>query len=125
MRYGTFMGAGMAEGNMDVLQFHYNKFQKVHPNADPSYNNPAESWKRKHKNGDPTQGEAFFLSRTVLVWTTDRWHREKFIKNIHIFGGLCIPMEKGHKWWWYVKEGAICYVHNRAGFNLIYNGIYR
>lgn len=124
-RYGAYFNAGMAEGHGDVLQFHYNKFQNIHPNADPSYWNPTESWRRKWKNGDPKQGEAFFLSSTALVWTRDGWHNTKFIKNVHIFGGLCIPLQKGKKWWWYIKEGAICYGINRIGFNVIYNGIYK
>jgi len=29
----------------------------------------------KWKNGDKSQGEAFWLSSTLLVWLTDGWHR--------------------------------------------------
>ena len=125
LRYSTYLAAGVAEGYGDVLQFHYHKFQNIHPNANPQYWNPQISWRRKWKNGDPNQGEDFFLSSTALVWTRDGWHNAKFMKNIHLFGGLCIPIQRGKKWWWYLKEGAICYAANRAGFNLIYNGIYR
>ena len=33
-----------------------------------------DSWKNKWKNGDPKQGERFFLSSTALVFVTDAWH---------------------------------------------------
>jgi hypothetical protein len=36
------------------------------------------SWKRKWKNGDPEQGEAFPGSSTVFVFLTDGWHLAQF-----------------------------------------------
>lgn len=124
LRYGVYFTAGIAEGYSDVLQFHYNSFQKVHPNANPQYWDPAISWTNKYDNVKE-KTENFPLSTTALVWTTDGWHLSKFVKNVGIFGGLCIPLQKGKKWWWYLKEGAICYGFNRAGFNLTYNLIYK
>lgn len=118
LRYGVYFTAGMAEGYSDVLQFHYNKFQKVHPNANPQYWNPQISWTNKYNSKVP-------FAKTAMVFTTDGWHFTKFVKNVGIFGGLCIPLQKGKKWWWYVKEGVMCYGFNRVGFNLIYSGIYR
>lgn len=124
LRYGTYFTAGMAEGYSDVLNFHYYKFQKLHPNANANYWNPSISWVNKYDNVQE-RTENFPLSTTALVWLTDGWHLSKFVKNCGIFGGLCIPLQRGKKWWWYIKEGAICYGINRIGFNLIYNGVYR
>lgn len=39
--------------------------------------NPHLTWRNKYKNEDPQQGEKFFLSTTVLVFLTDRWHLSK------------------------------------------------
>lgn len=55
----------------DKLQFHFTTsiFQDL-----GEFWNPKESWKRKWKNGDKTQGEAFRFSSTWLVAFTDAWH---------------------------------------------------
>lgn len=39
-----------------------------------SWFDPEVSWRRKYKNGDPDQGEAYPLASTMLSWTTDGWH---------------------------------------------------
>ena len=39
--------------------------------------NPQVAWQNKWKNGDPKQGERFFLSSTLLVWVTSGWHLAK------------------------------------------------
>lgn len=65
--------AGIAEGVMDFLNFHYNGVSNFwHPDL---------SWKNKWENGDPLKGERFFLSSTALVFITDGWHMMKFIRN--------------------------------------------
>ena len=38
----------------------------------------------KYKNSDPTQGERFFLSTTLLVILTDAWHLFGFLKELFI-----------------------------------------
>ena len=67
--------AGLSNGVMDTLQFHYSKsiFRK-----DSLFWNPAMSWKNKYKTSG---GELlkpltpkFPGSTTFLVWTTDGWH---------------------------------------------------
>lgn len=118
IRRSSFFIAGISEGYMDVLSFHYDKFQKVHPKANKQYWNPQISWQNKYNSKIP-------FAKTAMVWTTDGWHLGKFVRNVGIFAGMCIPLEKGHKWHWYLKEGLICYGINRIGFNIIYNGIYR
>lgn len=118
IRYSSFFVAGVSEGYMDVLNFHYDKFKSIHPKANNQYWNPQISWQNKYNSKIP-------FAKTAMVWTTDGWHLNKFIRNVGIFGGVCIPLEKGHKFTWYLKEGVICYVINRAGFNLIYNIVYK
>ena len=46
--------------------------------------NPQKSWKFKWKNGDPKQGEKFWLSSTWLVWTTDAWHLFKSLMEMSL-----------------------------------------
>ena len=40
-----------------------------------------DSWRRKWKNGNPREGEAFWGSSTFLVWLTDGWHLLKLLRN--------------------------------------------
>jgi hypothetical protein len=68
-----FLLAGCFEGIMDHLQFHFDK--------NNYFWNPSLSWKNKWKNGDKSQGERFFLSSTVFVFTTDGWHLMKWFRN--------------------------------------------
>ncbi len=64
--------AGMFKAVMDTLQFHYGV--SVFAEMNPLFWNPEISWKNKYKDGDPTKGEKFFLSKTALVGLTDAWH---------------------------------------------------
>ena len=66
--------AGICNAVMDIIQFKFQgsvfiKFPKLKQWADPKL-----SWRNKWKDGDPSQGERFFLSSTVFVWITDLWH---------------------------------------------------
>ena len=38
-----------------------------------------ESWRRKYKNLDPSDGPAFIGSTTFLVFVTDGWHLSKAV----------------------------------------------
>lgn len=77
--------AGIANGVMDTLQFHYGKSvfpQSVDENLlGGSYQfwNPKVSWRNKYAGGDPQAGPAFFLSTTSLVFLTDGWHLFQFL----------------------------------------------
>ena len=76
--------AGVAEAVMDKLQFHFDR--SIFANfRNKQWWDPINSWKNKWKNGDKTQGEKFWLSSTLFVFTTDAWHFFKFIRNISIF----------------------------------------
>jgi hypothetical protein len=67
--------AGLANGIMDTLQFHYS--QSIFP-YNSEFWNPDLSWKNKWKqiDGELVQPltPRFFGSSTFLVWTTDAWH---------------------------------------------------
>ena len=62
---------------MDKLQFHYGKSTFARMESQQQWLNPQLSWRNKWLNGDPKQGEAFPLSSTALVATTDAWHLAK------------------------------------------------
>jgi hypothetical protein len=82
-----FVLAGAAEGIMDTLQFHYNtsKFKKF---SNYLFWDPQHSWKNKYKNGNPSEGERFPFSSTLLVGLTDAWHLFKLLRNLFIFAGI-------------------------------------
>lgn len=126
VRYSSAFIAGFAEGTMDAISFHYDSFQKVHPNANPQFWNPQLSWENKWYNGDTKQGEKFLGSSTFLVWTTDGWHGLKAVNRLATFGAtITIVIGDKKKWTYYAKEILISYVSNRAGFYTSYNFIYK
>lgn len=78
--------AGTAMAIMWTLQFHFDgswfsKFPKM---------NPLISWKNKYKNGDPKQGDKFFLSSTLLAWTTDAFHFFQMLMLNSIFVSMAM-----------------------------------
>jgi len=103
--------AGIAEGIMDGLQFHYDK-----PNQ---FWNPDLSWRNKYKGGDPANGKTF--RGKYMVFTTDGWHLMKFSRNASIFYAFTLKVGEKKKWWVYIAEGAGYWLVNRIGFNLSYN----
>lgn len=58
--------AGLSNGLGDAIKFH-----NIYPN---SHFANAQSWQNVYKNGDPAQGERFFLSTSLLSFTCDAWH---------------------------------------------------
>ena len=79
--------AGVAEAVMDKLQFHFDR--SIFSNLkNKQWWNPIDSWKNKWKNGDKEQGEKFWLSSTILVWTTDAWHFFKSLRNFFVFSAV-------------------------------------
>ena len=79
--------SGISEGVMDKLQFHFHKsiFVKF---KNSNWWNPRESWRNKWKNGDYKQGEKFWLSSRLFVFTTDAWHLFKFFRNLFFFSTI-------------------------------------
>ncbi len=66
--------SGIAKAVMDTCADHYpvSLFKRLGWNQ--SYWDKKSSSNNKYKNGDKLQGPKYFLSTTILVWTTDAWH---------------------------------------------------
>lgn len=87
---------------MDTLTTRYDRsiFARLSPAAQQWWN-PALSWPNKWKNGDRAQGEAFPLSSTAFVFTTDAWHFFKFLTILCIYAALFAPLTLLLRWSWY------------------------
>jgi hypothetical protein len=79
--------AGISEGIMDKIQFHFHKsiFKNFNNHL---FWNPDLSWRNKWKNGNPEQGERFIFSSTLLVGLTDAWHMFKSVRTFSLFLGM-------------------------------------
>ena len=82
-----FILAGMSEGVMDTLQFHYSN-SIFYSLKNKLFWNPQISWQNKYKNGDPTDGAKFPLSTNLLVGLTDACHLFKLLRTFFIFAGI-------------------------------------
>lgn len=69
--------ASIANGIMDKLMFHFTT--SIFKDKNPLFWNPSVSWKNKWKHGNKSEGEKFWGSSTIFVWTTDAWHLFKSI----------------------------------------------
>jgi hypothetical protein len=96
------MAAAMANAVMDTLATRYDRsvFARLPSVAQP-WLNPAISWPNKWKNGDRIQGEAFPLSSTALVFTTDAWHFFKLLAILCLYAALFAPFTLLFRWRWY------------------------
>lgn len=71
--------AAIANSVMDCLKFRF--YKSVFNQESKRWYGFVEpmSWLNKWKNRDVKQGEAYWLSSTVLVFTTDLWHLAQMI----------------------------------------------
>lgn len=74
--------AGVAYGYNQVQRHYYKNFAVKHPNHNALFWGP-EQWKNKWKNGDKSQGEAFWGSSRWFVVFTDAHHL-----TMWLFSGL-------------------------------------
>lgn len=74
--------AAIIDGQMDTIQFHWDKAPKWMKKRDRFWN-PNLSWRRKWKIGSITE-ERFVGSSSFLVWLTDGWHLLKWFRNSFI-----------------------------------------
>jgi len=118
--------SGAAHGVSETLVWHYPRFQQVHPNANPRYWNPRESWVNKYRNGDPAQGRAYVGSTTWLAWTTDGYHLMNTISRTTAVAGLTIPLYtgSGKKFKHYALEAAGKGLVWTIGFHSTYSMLY-
>lgn len=87
-----FTLAGLAEGVMWHLQFHYSANG---PFKNRQFWDPSISWKNKWRVGYEHWAETvyvgqerFFMSSRWLVWLTDGFHLMQFIRTVCITAGL-------------------------------------
>ena len=124
----SFGLAGLFNGVMDTLQFHYGSspFPK-----DSLFWNPSLSWRNKYKNGDPGQGPRFPGSTTIFVLVTDGWHLMKalnlaFYRLAIVLAGAAFWQFSETPWQntarWAVVWIGLIFVHS-AGFHLTYSVI--
>lgn len=123
-----FAFAGLANGIMDTLQFHY--ASSIFPPGSKFWD-PAVSWRNKYKNGSPSQGPRFPGSTTIFVALTDGWHLAKAFNLA--FYRLAIVMAAAAFWqfsperWvniasWAAIWVGLIFLHS-AGFHLTYSVI--
>jgi len=97
--------AAAANATMDTLSFRYSEsiFARQ-PASWQHWCNPAISFQNKWKNGDRHQGEAFPLSSTALIWTTDAWHLSKSIMWSSLLLAIMAPFWRLLRvpWWAWV-----------------------
>lgn len=112
--------AAAADGLVETLLHHYPAFAARFP-ANPYWWNPALSW--------PNKGSGF-LSRTLLVWTTDAYHCFRFASRVLLVLGtgmfaLTSPLPFSRIWW---KWAALVAVAMAAawlvGFYAVYSWIF-
>jgi hypothetical protein len=72
---------------MDKIQFHFNN--SIFKNfKNKLFWDPRISWVNKYKDGNPLNGEKFFLSKSLFVGLTDGWHLFKSFRTLFIFSGF-------------------------------------
>lgn len=104
-----FAISGGADAVLQADHFYPEQVQK----AFPAYELSKDTYGRKYKNGDPNQGEAFWLSTGPLVSLTDPFHRVQLLRNVTMVTGAVtwaytstrqigyIPMIREHRRNWY------------------------
>jgi len=81
-----------------------------------------KSSNNKYKNGDKTQGPAFFLSTSVFVMFTDKWHEFGFYEYI-CFGlsNVIVGFLAGYISLWFLFGFLIGYAFSRFIFHLFHD----
>ena len=117
--------SGLAKGMNDVLDYHYDNFKEIHPNANDQWWNPNVSWTNKYKNGIPPTPK-YFLSTTLFVVPTDAKHTGDFVHKWSLMGALVIKIGDPHpKLIYYLYDLGIYSVAYNLGFALHYEWIYK
>lgn len=80
--------SGAAKACQDIIshKFSWSVFSDLNDNWwDPTF-----SWRNKYKYNNPSLGEKFFLSTTILVFVTDAWHMFQWIYNTTLWIALAV-----------------------------------
>lgn len=105
-----FFAAGMMQGSRDASLFYHIK--------DGGFFDGRTSWKRKYKNGDYKQGEAFPLSTSVLAPFTDNVHFAPMMGNyFDTWGAVMLPIDNNKKFGHlFLKVAAITAIRSAGHF---------
>ena len=125
---GLQLISGASRGYEQVVNYHYDRFKAVHPNANDMFFNPLISWRNKYKNGDPAQGPKFPFSTTALVWTTDFKHLMDMTSDVPNYICIILPMTIPHahmKFKHLLFRGLAIGTCRAIGFNTVYSIIYK
>ena len=118
---------GYCDMTADILRSDYSGFKKVHPKIHDDFWNPGLSWPNKYKNGNPDDGEKFFLSTSLLSPLTDGLHLVKGIRNVCFASSIVISLhrEERKKWYEYSFEffsACLFYQIGNSMSTFIYKG---
>ena len=115
--------SGLFDGLAETLKWHSDKFIDKFPRQNPNFWIPSLSWVNKWKNGDPSQGEKFWLSSRALVSLTDGYHLSRLLKNIQLFIAVALPVVF-LSIPYYILLFALSYLLYTVGFSIIYDKLF-
>jgi len=112
-------GAGLWSGQMDALQFHYCSIKREFPSINDQWFNPAISCENKYYNHIPPR-EAYPLSTTALVWTTDQWHFAQMQRDLLVACAIAFHLGEKQKWYYYFLDVIVYSASYLIGKNISY-----
>jgi len=107
---------------MDTLSFRYDKSVFSNLTHFQRWLDPRLSWKNKWKNGDPAQGEAFFLSSTACVAATDAWHFFKSVTILCVLLAIIVPFTQLFALRWTAWLGV--FIGLKVACGLLFEGLF-
>lgn len=118
---------GAANGLIETVSHHYGAFAERFPGANPLWWNPDLSWQQKYEGGIVSQGPAFPLSTTVLVFLTDAYHLFGELERVFTRCGFVVLAFGMYDYrnamlrWWVLLAGMVAaWLVWSAGFHLLY-----
>ena len=117
-----FACAVVSNAVMDTLSFRYDKSVFSGFKHSQRWLDPRISWKNKWKNGDPAQGEAFALSSTAWVATTDAWHFFKSVTIVCVLLAVIVPFTQIFTLHWAAWLGV--FVVLKLAYGLIFESCF-
>lgn len=126
IKYSLIFFGGAFDGISETQAFHNERIFKRFPNASKRFWGK-NSWANKYKNGDPSQGEKFPFSSTVLVSFTDGYHLMRFGKSASFGAALTIRLSDNKKRNWkdFLAELLGTFIAKSAGFHLTYSYLFK
>jgi len=89
---GCFMVGGFMFRRAEIAKDDFRRYQAIHPNTNPQWSNPKLSYRNKYKNWPEDQEPAYFLSTSVLVFTTDQFHMDNLAGGVAMVAGMGVSL---------------------------------